>query len=193
MRFSWLTLIVTGIYILIMPRLCDAVVIGFEGLPQDVALRLVDGSVYTESGFALAPYTDNSFICPGVGFEQMIGDSTEYYQTYYDFVTFIAVDPTALFDLNSFLVGPLDITTIPDEGINIIGILPSGGSYVSRFNSLTTATTVTLNWTNINAVVFETKDYVGIDNIDVSLVPEPSTLTLLALGVVGLAVMRRRR
>jgi hypothetical protein len=35
-------------------------------------------------------------------------------------------------------------------------------------------------------------DYVGIDSVNVSPIPEPATMTLLGLGLAGLAVHRRR-
>lgn len=35
-------------------------------------------------------------------------------------------------------------------------------------------------------------DYVGIDSVNVSSIPEPATMTLLGLGLAGLAVHRRR-
>jgi hypothetical protein len=40
---------------------------------------------------------------------------------------------------------------------------------------------------------FETSNYVGLDNLLVSEVPEPTTMMILAAGVMGLTMSRRRK
>jgi hypothetical protein len=40
---------------------------------------------------------------------------------------------------------------------------------------------------------FNTSDYVGLDNVTITTVPEPTSLALLAFGALGLGIARRRR
>ena len=63
---------------------------------------------------------------------------------------------------------------------------------------LGTAVTGTLTWNNktFSSMGVATGSYVwgwSTDSITLNVVPEPSALSLLAIGLGGLAMMRRRR
>ena len=54
-------------------------------------------------------------------------------------------------------------------------------------------------WSNLTSVMFKGagsvsgNDSFAIDNLDVNVIPEPATLSLLGLGLGGLGLIRRRR
>ncbi|WP_193215153.1 PEP-CTERM sorting domain-containing protein [Luteolibacter marinus] len=70
------------------------------------------------------------------------------------------------------------------------------GSQVTVMNGATTLGTISLNQLNQSNLVFGFRNYndrfIGIDNLSVSTVPEPSGLLLLSAGA-GLLTLRRRR
>ena len=104
----------------------------------------------------------------------------------------------------SSIVDSFDLDTNTSSGLHgstINGLSPNDFSIVLTYNSLSDLTSTDLipqfvfdTSSNQGFVVFNSipSDQVYFKITDFSAVPEPTTLTLLALGTVGLAVMRRR-
>ena len=73
---------------------------------------------------------------------------------------------------------------------------PNSGSYWTRWdynsmNFVASASSVTLQFKNVNPSSSDGYD-LGLDDVSVSAVPEPSTWAMLGLGLAGLGLMRRR-
>src|SRR5262249_52977483 len=108
-------------------------------------------------------------------------------------LTLIRTSPVlSPFNLNSLLVGPSTAAPNPNVNVTISGTQVGGGTLSTTYTGLTTATVEVLNWSDLTSIGIVSSTDAGLDNIDVTPVPEPSTLTLLALGGIGLAVVRRR-
>jgi hypothetical protein len=180
----------------------NASVITFEGYAPDQGAVLVPPD-YTEAGFTLSYFSaddnanDKAAVFGGSSAAGMIGDSTASLVFNSSQGSSITLTGPAPFDLQSVdLGGYLQAPGNQHTDITLTGNLFGGGTETTTFSNLLSETTETLDWTGLDSVVFTASYYGGIDNIvtgDVSATPEPGTMLLLGAGMVGLAVVRRRK
>jgi hypothetical protein len=173
----------------------NAVTIGFEDFAPIAAIAALvnvsPGTPYTEAGYTITPTNDLSAVFDSAATTTMIGNITDWFgfaETNKPSLTLAGPGP---FDLVSVLVGPSTLAFAIPISITITGNVFGGGTPLTgTFNNLTSATTATLNWSNLVSADFMATDDAGLDNITV--VPEPSTTLLIGLGLVGLGASRRR-
>jgi len=176
------------------PRLASAVVLGFENFAAAGSLVNVSPTTpYTESGFIITPTDTQSAVFDSAATSHMIGDPTDWFgfaETNHPSLMLTA--STQTFNLQQLLIGPSTIASVPNISMTITGNVFGGGSLNATFAGLTTATTETLNWSNLTSVVFTATDDAGLDNINVTPVPEPASIVLLTMAGVGSLVLARR-
>ncbi|MEM7498995.1 MAG: hypothetical protein AAF371_13520 [Pseudomonadota bacterium] len=171
-----------------------AVTIDFEDVaPPSGSVPLNISPPYTEDGFILTPQVSGALaVIDAAASPDMPGNSSSDYLLIPDDTTVTLTLGTApgVFDLTSFLFGPLGGST----GLTLTGTLASGGApLVLNFPNISTATTLSPNWTGLTAVTFDASFDSGIDDIVASatVVPLPAGLPL-ALAGFGMMVMLRR-
>jgi len=189
--------------LLLTASAAHAVVLSFENVaPAGGILGISPSSQYNESGFRITTFNANSFVADSAatGSLKMTGDSTDWFglAAHNSFVLTLT-SPPGRFNLESLLVGPAVLPNAPvPPTLNITfgGTQFGGGTLFSKtFTGLTTATLVTLNWTDLTSFGIADFDaaYFGVDDIDVVPVPEPSSICILLSGIIGIALLCRRR
>lgn len=173
----------------------QAVVIDFEGFAPALALiNISPGSPYTEDGFTLTPTNDQSAVFDSGASETMIGNPSDWFGFAEDNIPELTLSIGGMvFDLSSVLIGPSTIASATPISMTIIGNLFGGGTVDSTFQNLASTTLAVLNWQNLTSVSFRTTDDAGLDNIDVSAVPVPTTLALFGVGLACIGWSGRRK
>ena len=172
----------------------DATTITFEGFaPAGGVVNINPAFPYTEGGFTLRPTNPLSAVFDSAAAVDMPGNLTDFFGFADSNIPRLQLTGgIGLFDLTSLLLGPIIPAGTGTTSVTITGHRAVGPDLTSNLVGLTTATTATLNWTNLTSVDFRATTAAGLDNIVVTSVPEPASLTVLALGLVGLAASRRR-
>ena len=192
-----LTCISLFIFILLSAAAAQAVTITFENFaPAGSLININPVSPYTESGFTISVTNSLSAVFDSAVIpDDMPGNLT-------DFFAFAPSNTATLtfmggtFDLASLLIGPYVPAGTPPITMIIRGTLAGGGTLISTFPGLTTATTANLNWVGLQSVSFNNTSDGGLDDIVVTAsaaVPEVGSLTLLALGLFGVVVAGTRQ
>ena len=153
--------------------LCNAAVLSFEDFAPPGELRNINpDEPYQESGFTITPTDDQSAVFDASAPTTMLGNDTDWFGFAESNTPSLTLSSSTLpFNLQSLLAGPNTLASGPEIDLMITGTLFEGGSVTESFASLSTATLLSLNWTNLIRVDFTTNDDAGIDDIDVTMVP----------------------
>ncbi len=170
---------------------------GADGL----SFMLLDTSVYGGSGpgpgFGERPLVQDSL---GIAFDVWqnpeVGDPNDNFimLTFDEQVVTRVANPGVALDSGSFLHARLEVGFVPGGATVSLDLTPAGGSSVSPLQDFFVAAIQPYE----ARVAFGARDGAvsanhDIDNVMVSFVPEPSTASLLALGLAVLAARRARR
>ncbi len=173
----------------------QAEVITFENFaPPGGLVNVNPASPYSEAGFRLTPSNATSAVFDAAAVVDMPGNTTDFFGFAENNIITLTNVAGVPFNLSSLLLGPTILAASPSVTITLVGNFAGGGSLTSTFSLLTTATPVTLSgFNNLTSVVFSTTDDSGIDNINVTPVPEPATMLLFGAGLAGVAMKVRKR
>ena len=105
----------------------------------------------------------------------------------------ITLSGPAPFTLNSLLIGPSTLSSMPTVSMTLLGTLSGGGTLTATFAGVPTATLETINWANLTSVRFSATNDSALDNIVINQVPEPASLALLGAAALTVGARRFRR
>lgn len=88
-----------------------------------------------------------------------------------------------------------DIGFDPSASLVVTGLLNGGGTLEQTvlLNDLAFSSLSFQSWNNLIAVSFLATADFALDNIEAAQIPEPASLALVSVGLMGLALARRRR
>lgn len=162
----------------------NGALITFDGVPAST----IPAAPYEESGFTITATTGANAVFNG-------GVFSSNYFTYQGSTTTatIVLSSGGAFNLDSLDLGLGQNSVGGSTDITLVGNFFGGGSINTTFNNVTAVQNeVLVGWNNLVSVTISGTDDPGIDNINASAVPEPSSALLAGLGVLGLLARRKR-
>ena len=182
----------------IVPVGAASIFLDFEGRASTGGLINVNPQApYVESGFRFSTTNGQSAVFDSAASADMPGNLTDWFGfEELNTVTLAPIDSMKTFNLGSLLAGPSSIGTGSSASLVVTGTAADGGTLFAAFTLQSAAAPVTLNWMQLVSVRFNSTDDVGIDNVALELIPEPSAcaLSLIALGLsASFARVRRAR
>lgn len=169
-----------------------ATVITFEAfVSPGGSANVSDTTPYTESGYTLTPTNSESAVFSATAGPVFFGRSSDWFG--FEETNTITLTGPEPFDLDSLWAGPSSIGA-GTVTFTVVGNLFGGGTVSATFSDLTTATLLELGFTNLSSATFSATDDAGIDDITVnSGIPEPTSVLLMATGLLAIGVLRHRR
>ena len=160
----------------------EAAVIDFENFaPVGNLVNINPQFPYAEKGFTLTPSNSASAVFDPLAISKFPGDNTAWFG--FAAGNTITLTGPSPFDLDGALIGPSTIGS-GITSLMIIGHVVDGSLLNVTFSNLTTATQELIGFDNlVSATFFATTDS-GMDNISVTLVPEPVSLFLIGFGLL---------
>jgi hypothetical protein len=196
-----------------------AEVIDFE--PASLAGVYLPGESFSQGGFVLTALNDFGLVdtTAALGMQAPTGNSTQFYFASNDGYLRLSTSNGLGFDLNGFDTAfvPLDPPSLQPTVLRALGTrqddstvqtffsFPGNGSTGYFFGMYGLGSPA--GFTNLKHVEFQACSFVNglfcneptanngqfaIDNINVTVVPEPGAALLMALGLAGLALRQRR-
>jgi PEP-CTERM motif len=175
-----------------------ATVVTFESLAQPGIDFQSVGTSYSEAGFTFASGNILGFVAAETGNTDSFFGSTALFENAPNAITTLTESGGAAFTLDSIDLAPA-LTAFPaDATITFSGALSGGGTVSQSFtlnNSYLFQTFFFSGFTNLLSVSWsQNYAFHQFDNVVLnSTVPEPGALALVALGLVGMAGLRRKR
>lgn len=179
-------------------RFEDVATPGRTANPADNVLYVDPDSPYRESGYRIVTSVPRSGgVTDGTSTTNLVGEATDFLGfTADNSLTLTRDEGDGVFDLDALEAGPLKLEffSYPPADVTLTGTLSDGSTVTQTFESLYIATRLVVGWKGLTSVLVTSTQYAGIDNVEVSAVPEPSVWMSLAggLGVVSLAVARKK-
>lgn len=167
--------------------------------PDDQILSVDPETPYRESGYRIVTsVARNGGVVDSTGIFNLVGEATDWMGfSEVNSLTLTREENGGVFDLDAFVAGPLqyDFSLFLPPDVTLTGTLSDGSTLTETFAALETATRLTVDWKGLTSVLVTSTQSVGIDNVEVSAIPEPSVWMSLAggLGFVSLAVLRNGR
>lgn len=163
-------------------------------------VRYVDpDSPYREAGYQFVTSVARSGgVTDGTSTLNLVGEATDWLGfTADNSLTLTREEGDGVFDLDALVAGPLqtDFNPFSPADVTLTGTLGDGSTVTGTFTALGTATRLAVGWTGLTRVVITSTQLAGIDNVEVSAVPEPSVWASLVggLGCVAWAAARAAR
>jgi hypothetical protein len=169
-------------------------VIDFESEPPMMITNVNPINPWIESGFMLNSSNASSAVFGAGSLVSMPGDSTSFLGWASGNTITLSATNSSPFDLISLDLGITTLSLSSSTDITLVGTPFGGGTPLTiTFTGLTTTTHENVNWSNLSSVTFNGTTDSGMDNINVSPVPEPGTWMLLACGAALLLPISLRR
>jgi hypothetical protein len=163
----------------------------FENVAHPFGVVNVDGSLGVGE-FVLTTENALSAVFDSEALSKMIGNTTDWFGFAPSNVITLSAGGQP-FVLLSLMIGPSTIGSRMSD-ITLIGTERDGRTRSALFAQLSTATVVTLNWSNLNSVEFRASDHAGLDNVELAApVPEPASMLLVAAGLLSGGARRWKR
>ena len=136
----------------------------------DVSVRPL--KPYQEGDFILTTTTALAAVFRPSSDYTMVGRSSSWFGFAEGTLATVSLVPGGTtFRLDSLVVGPVSFGTGAPVTVSVLGFQESGGPLTQTFSALTTATSVSLEWTGLTRVEFSADADIGLDDLELTADP----------------------